>query len=114
MDEVYLARDSQLDRLVALKLLPSAYTCDENRLHRFIQEAKAASALNHPNIVTIYEIGESDVGRFIAMELIQCRILQAVSAARPSLESVVQFTCQVAKALHVAHAAAIVHRDRSE
>ncbi len=76
MGEVYRARDTRLDRVVALKLLPAALTRDPDRVRRFIQEAKAVSALNHPNIVTIHEIGDCDAGRFIVMELVQGRTLR--------------------------------------
>src|SRR5437762_4095017 len=71
MGEVYLAADTKLDRKVALKLLPAEFTQDEDRVRRFVQEAKAASALNHPNIITIYEIGEVDQAHFIATEFIE-------------------------------------------
>lgn len=111
MGEVYLARDSELDRPVAIKLLPSVHTNDQDRLRRFILEAKAASALNHPNIVTIYEIGEEDAGRFIAMEWISGQTLAAVSSSQLSLERILRLCRQVAQALSVAHSAGIVHRD---
>src|SRR5437016_11905342 len=78
MGEVYLAKDTKLDRKVALKLLPAEFTRDEDRVRRFVQEAKAASALNHPHIVTIYEIGEAEAGRFIVMELVQGQTLRAL------------------------------------
>ena len=71
MGEVYLAQDTQLRRKVALKLLPTQFTQDEDRLHRFEQEAHAASALNHPNILTIYEIGQVSDSHFIATEFYQ-------------------------------------------
>src|SRR2546426_11105617 len=77
MGEVYLAEDSKLDRKVALKLLPTEFTQDADRVRRFIQEAKAASALNHPNIITIYEIGEANAEagstHFLAIEFIEAR-----------------------------------------
>jgi serine/threonine protein kinase len=75
MGEVYRARDTRLDRVVAVKLLPAGLTQNADRVRRFIQEAKAVSALNHPNIVTIHEIGECEAGRFIVMELVQGRTL---------------------------------------
>ncbi len=71
MGEVYLARDTQLDRLIAIKLLPAKIARDQQRLHRFLQEARAAAALSHPNIAHIYEIGASEGARFIAMEYVE-------------------------------------------
>src|SRR5215470_11659405 len=72
MGEIYLAQDTtELERSVAIKVLPTEFASDKSRLHRFIQEAKTASSLNHPNILTIYEIGESDLTRFIATEFIE-------------------------------------------
>src|SRR5438132_7121541 len=76
MGEVYLAEDTKLDRKVALKLLPAQFTQDEDRVRRFMQEAKAASALNHPNIITIYEIGEVDGIHYIATEFIDGQTLR--------------------------------------
>src|SRR6267142_1910535 len=71
MGEVYLARDTQLDRLIAIKLLPAQIARDQQRLHRFLQEARAAAALSHPNIAHIYEIGEAGGTHFIAMEYVE-------------------------------------------
>src|SRR6266568_1880028 len=76
MGEVYLAEDTRLDRKVALKLLPSEFVSNEDRLRRFIQEAKAASALNHPNIITIHEIGEAQGAHYIAREFIDGETLR--------------------------------------
>lgn len=111
MGEVYLGRDTRLGRNVAVKLLPAKHCLDAERIWRFEREARAASALNHPNIVTLYDIGNADEGRFIVMELVEGRTLRqamehgAVPAAIPVVGG------QIAKALAVAHAAGIVHRD---
>ena len=112
MGEVYLAYDSQLDRNAAIKLLPAELTRDAERLRRFDQEAKAASALNHPNIVTIYEIGESQAGRFIAMELISGKTLrELIESSTLTFDTIADLSRQIAKALSVAHTNGIVHRD---
>jgi serine/threonine protein kinase len=111
MGEVYLARDSRLGRSVAIKLLPGGHRLDCERVRRFEREARAASALNHPNIVTIYDIGACDAGRFIVMELVEGQTLREVLTAGPSLASLAPVGGQIAKALAVAHAAGIVHRD---
>src|SRR5690349_10687066 len=76
MGEVYLAEDFRLKRRVAIKVLPTSLTADSERVRRFEQEAQAASALNHPNIITVYDIGESEAGRFIVMELVTGRTLR--------------------------------------
>lgn len=111
MGEVYLAEDTRLDRKVALKVLPAQYTQDEDRLRRFVQEAKAASALNHPNIITIHEIGEAQAGHFIVMELVQGRTLREMIGEHLSPDALASLGTQIAKALAVAHAAGITHRD---
>ncbi len=111
MGEVYLGEDTKLDRKVALKILPGHYTKDEARLRRFVQEAKTASALNHPNIVTIYDVGEDGGHHFIAMEFVQGRTLHNIIKAKFSPELLAPIGKQVAAALSVAHAAAIIHRD---
>src|SRR6476660_8337120 len=112
MGQVYLAQDLQLRRLVALKLLPPEFTRDEDRLRRFKQEAFAASALNHPNIFTIFEIGHHDEIHFIATEYIEGRSLrQIISKESVRIEQVLDWGSQIALALAAAHAAGIIHRD---
>jgi serine/threonine protein kinase len=111
MGEVWLAEDTRLDRRVALKLLPAEFTQDSERLRRFTQEAKAASALNHPNIISVYDIGECETGRFIVMELVSGRTLRSVIACDNSLETFFALGHQMARGLSAAHAAGITHRD---
>jgi serine/threonine protein kinase len=112
MGEVYLAQDMNLGRRVALKLLPSEFTKDEGRVRRFQQEARAASALNHPNILTIHEIGSENSTYFIATEYIEGRTLRDSMAGAPMKTSeVLDVATQVASALAAAHAAGVVHRD---
>jgi len=112
MGEVYLTHDTRLSRLVALKLLPVYFASDETRLRRFQSEARAASALNHPNILTIYEVGESDGVYFIATEFIDGKTIgELMREQKISLAEILDCVEQVASALAVAHAAAIVHRD---
>src|SRR2546423_974124 len=113
MGEVYLARDTQLDRTVALKILPAEIASDRERMQRFIQEAKTASSLNHPNIITIHEIGQMDSLYYIATEFIDGETLRERIAREGSLtlgESL-DVATQVAAALAAAHEASIVHRD---
>src|SRR5262245_23106082 len=112
MGEVYLAQDTQLRRPVALKLLPSDLTVNKDRLVRFEQEAYTASALNHPNILTIYEIGQVDDIRFIVTEFIDGLTLgNCIINAQMELTEVLDAAVQVASALAAAHQAGIVHRD---
>jgi predicted ATPase len=111
MGEVYLAEDTRLERLVALKILPVAMTKDLARLRRFEHEARAISALNHPNIVTIYEIGEADAGRFIALEYVKGQTLRTFIGGRQGVDSIAPIGRQVATALGVAHDAGMIHRD---
>ncbi|HZH33646.1 MAG TPA: protein kinase, partial [Pyrinomonadaceae bacterium] len=112
MGEVYLARDEQLDRQVALKILSAEFSSDPVRQNRFRQEAKAASALNHPNIITIHEIGESEHGAFLATEFIKGETLRETIKRSPlPLFRAVKIAEQVAAALGAAHEAHIVHRD---
>jgi hypothetical protein len=112
MGEVHLAADARLERLVALKILPAYFASDDTRLRRFQREARAASALNHPNIITIHEVGETDGIYFIATEFIDGQtIRELVRNQKLSLEEVLDIAAQVASALSAAHAAGIVHRD---
>jgi serine/threonine protein kinase len=112
MGEVYLAHDKQLDRIVALKILPENVAADRTRLERFVQEAKSASALNHPNILTVYEIGQTDSTHFIATEYIEGETLRHhLSNGRMRLNEVLDICIQAANALTTAHKAGIIHRD---
>ena len=112
MGDVYLAHDSRLDRKVALKLLPAYFTRDEQRLKRFQQEARAVSTLNHPNIITIFEIGKAESIHFIATEHITGQTLrERMSSGRMNLGEALDVAIQVASALASAHQAGIVHRD---
>lgn len=112
MGEVYLAEDGRLGRKVALKLLSPELTRDEDRVRRFEQEARAISTLNHPNIITVYEIGHMDSGHFIATEFIEGETLrQYLSRVRRNLQEVLDIAIQIAGALSAAHAAGVMHRD---
>ncbi len=112
MGVVYEARDTHLDRLVALKLLPHEAVASPVRRQRFIQEAKAASALNHPNIVTVYDIASADGVDYISMELIRGRTIEQLLARGPlRLNDALKYAIQIADALAAAHAIGIVHRD---
>jgi predicted ATPase len=112
MGEVYRARDLRLNRIVAVKILPTAFSADHDRLHRFEQEARAASALNHPNIVTIYELGQDGSTHYIAMELVEGKTLHKllVTGSLP-IRRVIDIAAQVAEGLAKAHEAGISHRD---
>ena len=112
MGDVYLAQDTKLDRQVALKILPSEFAADADRMARFVREAKAASALNHPNIITIYEIGESDGVQYIATEFIDGTTLsEQLKDHSLNLSEMLAVATQIARALLAAHEAGIVHRD---
>jgi len=112
MGVVYKARDTQLNRFVALKLLPSDKIADPERRRRFIQEARAASSLSHPNIVTIYEISQVDGADFIAMEFVAGLTLdQSIPRNGMKLTEALRIAVQVADGLARAHAGGIVHRD---
>lgn len=111
MGVVYQAKDTRLSRNVALKFLPDAVTLNSRAVERFTREARAASALNHPNIVTIYDIAEVGGLRFIVMELVEGQTLRTMSYQDVPMESLKEFGAQAARALAVAHATGIVHRD---
>src|SRR5881397_4064995 len=112
MGEVYLAFDTELDRKVAIKILPEALASDPQRLQRFVQEAKAASALNHPHILTIHEIGTTGSTRFIATEFIDGDTLRRrIRDGSLTLNEILDIAMQAAGALATAHAAGIIHRD---
>jgi serine/threonine protein kinase len=112
MGEVYLATDEKLNRRIALKVLPVDYTRDKYRLRRFQQEAQAASALNHPNILTIHELGEEDGRQFIATEFVDGETLrQRLKRLPVNLSETLDTAIQIASALSAAHQADIVHRD---
>ena len=122
MGEVYVARDTVLGRDLALKILRQDVTWDANRLDRFVQEARAASALNHPHLIAIYDIGESAPKRngvalgspvlYIAMELVAGETLRkAIEGKRLDLKRALEYLVQVADALGAAHTAGVIHRD---
>jgi serine/threonine protein kinase len=110
MGEVYLARDQKLGRMVALKVLPLHFVVDADRLSRFQREARALSSLNHPNLVTIYEVGEANGLHFIAMELVEGKTLSSLRG-KLSLKDLLSIIAQVAEALGAAHQSGIIHRD---
>ncbi len=112
MGEVFLAEDPELERLVALKILPAEFAENDDRVRRFMLEAKAVSALNHPNILTIYEIGTTENSRYIASEYIKGETLRdKLKAKSLSVSDALDIAAQVASALEAAHASGIIHRD---
>src|SRR5262245_6128575 len=112
MGEVYLAEDTKLGRKVALKLLPEEFTRDAGRVRRFEQEARAVSALNHPNILTIFEIGEAEGRRYIAAEYIDGQTLrERLNGERLAPSAALDIAVKIAAALAAAHEAGIIHRD---
>jgi serine/threonine-protein kinase len=113
MGLVYSARDTRLDRTVALKVLPSDFAADQNRMRRFIQEAKAASVINHPNVCTVFDVGQTGLDRpFIAMEYIEGQTLNAKIAGKPlKSDEIIEIASQVADALDAACSKGIIHRD---
>src|SRR6058998_2138671 len=112
MGEVYKARDTRLGREVAIKVLPADRMADEERKRRFIQEARAASALNHPNIVTIYDISQAGGADFLVMEYVRGKTIdQLIGRNGMRVSEALRCAIQIADALAKAHAAGIVHRD---
>ncbi|HKF41478.1 MAG TPA: serine/threonine-protein kinase, partial [Thermoanaerobaculia bacterium] len=112
MGAVWRARDARLSREVAIKMLPTELASDASRLKRFEKEARAASALNHPNIVTIYDIGSADSVAFIAMERVEGKTLrELLFGGGLSVKRLLQIAAQIAGGLAKAHEAGIVHRD---
>ncbi|MDH3530064.1 MAG: serine/threonine protein kinase, partial [Acidobacteriota bacterium] len=111
MGEVYLAEDTKLKRNVAIKFLSEELVDDVDKLNRFVQEAKAASALNHPNIITIHEIDEADGAKYIALEFIDGETLTERLKKKLKFDAALDIATQIASALDAAHAAGIVHRD---
>lgn len=112
MGEVYRARDARLGRSVAIKILPVTFATDSDRLQRFEREARSASALNHPNIVTIYELGQDGSTHYIAMELIEGKTLRELLAGGLlPIGTTIEIAAQIAEGLAKAHEAGIAHRD---
>lgn len=112
MGEVYLAHDTKLDRKVALKILNQSVEANTSNVARFIQEAKAASALNHPNILVIHEIGEHEARHFIVSEYVDGQTLRtALNANERPIGEILDISIQIASALNAAHEKNIVHRD---
>ena len=112
MGEVYRARDSRLGREVAVKVLPGDLASDKDRVRRFEQEARSASALDHPNIITVYDIGSADSTLYIAMQFVDGKTLREILASAPlPTRKVLDISVQIAEGLAKAHAAGIIHRD---
>ncbi len=112
MGEVYRARDSRLDRVIAIKILPTSYSADTERLQRFVQEARSAAALNHPNILSIFDIGEDRGAPYIVSELLEGQTLRERIRSGPlSSRKAIDYALQVARGLAAAHERGIVHRD---
>ncbi len=111
MGEVYLAYDAKLGRKVALKILPAQFVTDTDRIRRFEREARAVSSLNHPNLITIYDIGKSDASNFIATEFVEGQTVRELINKRMNMRDAVMIAMQVAEALSAVHNEKIIHRD---
>jgi eukaryotic-like serine/threonine-protein kinase len=112
MGEVYRARDSRLDRIVAIKVLPSSFSADRDRMQRFAQEARAAAALNHPNILSIFDIGDEHGSPYVVSELLEGETMRERLRNGPlSSRKAIDYGLQVARGLAAAHEKGIVHRD---
>src|SRR6266536_5841049 len=112
MGAVYKAYDKKLDRVVALKLLPPEYISQQDRRRRFLQEARAASALNHPHILTVYEVGEDDGKPYMAMEYVEGETLrQKIRSRALQIKETLEIAIQIAEGLARAHDVGIIHRD---
>src|ERR1051326_6201741 len=112
MGEVYRARDTQLNRDVAIKVLPSTFSQEPERLRRFEQEACAASALNHPNILSIYDVGTHEASPYVVSELLEGQTLrQRMSGTQMPQRKAIDYALQIAHGLAAAHEKGIIHRD---
>src|SRR3954454_2423627 len=112
MGEVYRAHDSRLDRTVAVKVLPASFSADRDRMQRFAQEARAAAALNHPNILSIFDIGDQQGSLYVVSELLEGETLRERLRNGPvSIRKAIDYALQVARGLAAAHEKGIVHRD---
>jgi serine/threonine protein kinase len=112
MGEVYRARDTRLGRSVAVKVLPSAFSADRDRLRRFEQEARAAGQLNHPNVLAIYDVGTHEGSPYVVAELLEGETLRDLTLGNPvPLRKAIDYACQIADGLAAAHEKGIVHRD---
>jgi eukaryotic-like serine/threonine-protein kinase len=112
MGEVYRARDGRLDRIVAIKVLPSSFSADRDRMQRFAQEARAAAALNHPNILSIFDIGDEHGSPYVVSELLEGETMRERLRNGPlSSRKAIDYGLQVARGLAAAHEKGIVHRD---
>src|SRR5213080_317043 len=111
MGEVYRARDEKLNRDVAIKVLPASLSQDEDRLRRFEQEARAAGALNHPNLLAVYDVGTHDGAPYLVTELLEGETLRERLARALSLADALDYATQIASGLAAAHGKGVVHRD---